>query len=207
MTPICKAYFTDMGFEVTNLGMQIYGGHGYIHDYGMEQFARDARITQIYEGANGIQALDLVGRKLPAHMGRSLRRFFHPVGEFLAAHAEDVALAEFTGPLAKAFGKLQQATVTVAAKGMANPDEAGAASSDYLRLFALVAMGYMWARMAKVATRALAASSDRKEFYEARLHTARFFMTRLLPEAEMRFRQVMAGAKPLMDVPVAAFGG
>jgi alkylation response protein AidB-like acyl-CoA dehydrogenase len=208
MTPILKAYFTDMGYEVTNLGMQVYGGHGYIHEWGMEQFARDARITQIYEGANGIQALDLVGRKIPAHMGRSLRRFFHPVGKFLEDNAADPVLAEFIGPVAKALGKLQQATVTVASKGMANPDEAGAASSDYLRMFALVAMGFMWAKMAKVAVEKLADGSGTlgRDYYEARLHTARFFMTRILPEAEMRFRQVMAGAKPLMDVPVGAFG-
>ena len=149
MTPILKSYFTDAGFETANLGMQIYGGHGYIHEWGMEQFVRDARIAQIYEGANGIQALDLVGRKIPANMGRALRRFFHPVGTFLEGNAADPALQEFIIPVAKAFGKLQQATVTVAQKGLGNPDEAGAASSDYLRLFALVAMGFMWAQMAE----------------------------------------------------------
>ena len=157
-------------------------------------------------GANGIQTLDLVGRKLPAHMGRSLRRFFHPVGEFLAANAKDAAMVEFIAPLAKAFGKLQQATVTVAAKGMANPDEAGAASSDYLRLFALVAMdicGHAWRRWRLAGWRG--GGSCGQEFYEARLHTARFFMARMLPEAEMRFRQVMAGGKTLMDVPTGAF--
>ena len=205
MTPIMKAYFTDAGFEACNLAMQIYGGHGYIHEWGMEQFVRDARITQIYEGANGIQALDLVGRKLPQNTGRLLRRFFHPVQEFLEANAADPALAEFVIPVAKAFGKLQQATVTVAQKGLANPDEAGAASSDYLRLFALVAMGYAWARMAKAATEKLAIGTDNAAFYTSRLGTARFFMERVLPEAEMRFRQVMAGGKSMMEPSAIEF--
>jgi alkylation response protein AidB-like acyl-CoA dehydrogenase len=205
MTPILKAYFTDVGFDTTNLGMQIYGGHGYIHEWGMEQFVRDARITQIYEGANGIQALDLVGRKMPQNTGRLLRRFFHPVQKFLEENAADPACQEFVIPVAKAFGKLQQATIAVAQKGMGNPDEAGAASSDYLRLFALVAMGYMWARMAKVAAEKLPTAGDRTAFYDARLRVARFFMARVLPEAEMRFRQVMAGGKVMMDVPVDEF--
>jgi alkylation response protein AidB-like acyl-CoA dehydrogenase len=205
MTPILKSYFTDAGFEATNLALQVYGGHGYIHEWGMEQFVRDARITQIYEGANGIQALDLVGRKLPQNTGRLLRRFFHPVQAFLEANAADPTLQEFVIPVAKALGKLQQATVAVAQKGLANPDEAGAASSDYLRLFALVAMGFMWVRMAKVAVEKLPQAGDRAEFYDARIRTARFFMARVLPEAEMRFRQVMAGGKVMMDVPEAEF--
>jgi alkylation response protein AidB-like acyl-CoA dehydrogenase len=205
MTPILKSYFTDAGFETTNLGMQVYGGHGYIHEWGMEQFVRDARIAQIYEGANGIQALDLVGRKIPANMGRALRRFFHPVGAFLEANATDPALQEFIVPVAKAFGKLQQATVTVAQKGLGNPDEAGAASADYLRLFALVAMGFMWAQMAKAAAAKLASDEGDKAFYDSQLRTARFFMARVLPEAEMRFRQVMAGGKVMMEMPVEEF--
>ena len=205
MTPILKSYFTDAGFETANFGMQIYGGHGYIHEWGMEQFVRDARIAQIYEGANGIQALDLVGRKIPANMGRALRRFFHPVGAFLESNAANPGLQEFIIPVAKAFGKLQQATVTVAQKGMANPDEAGAASSDYLRLFALVAMGFMWAQMAKAAAAKLVSGEGDKAFYDSQLRTARFFMARVLPEAEMRFRQVMAGGKVMMDMPVDEF--
>ena len=206
MTPILKSYFTDAGFESANLAMQIYGGHGYIHEWGMEQFVRDARIAQIYEGANGIQALDLVGRKLPQNTGRLLRRFFHPVQKFLEENGANPALAEFVIPVAKVFGKLQQATVTVAQKGLGNPDEAGAASADYLRLFALVAMGYAHARMAAVATQKLAEGGERsRAFYDSRLRTARFFMDRILPEAEMRFRQVMAGGKSMMDVPVEEF--
>ncbi|MEO3432944.1 acyl-CoA dehydrogenase C-terminal domain-containing protein [Inquilinus sp. CAU 1745] len=205
MTPIVKAYFTDMGYEATNIGMQVLGGHGYIHEWGMEQYARDARIAQIYEGANGIQALDLVGRKLPSHMGRSLRRFFHPVDRFVQENLENPELIEFVGPLAKAFGKLQQATVTVAQKGMKDPEEAGAASTDYLRLFALVAVGYMWARMAKLALEKKGQANGRDSFYDAKLKTARFFFARMMPEANGRFIALMGGAKPLMDMDVDQF--
>jgi alkylation response protein AidB-like acyl-CoA dehydrogenase len=203
MTPIVKSYFTDAGFEAANISQQVFGGHGYIHEYGMEQFVRDARITQIYEGANGIQALDLVGRKLPANMGRSLRRFFHPVANFIAANQTDAGLAELLPPFAKAFGKLQQATGFIAQKGLVNPDEAGAASSSYLRLFALVAIGFMWLQMAKAAQAKMGGGED--AFYGSKLKTARFFVTKILPEAEQHFRAIMAGAKPLMDFGVDEF--
>ena len=205
MTPILKSYFTDGGFEATNTSMQVWGGHGYIHENGAEQFVRDARITQIYEGANGIQALDLVGRKLPANLGRSLRRFFHPVAKFIADNQGDAEFGELLLPLAKAFGKLQQATGFIAQKGLTNPNEAGAASSPYLRMFALVAIGFMWLKMAKAAKAKLAEGSDRTEFYGSKLKTARFFMTKILPETETHFRTIMAGAKPLMDFGVDEF--
>ena len=206
MTPIVKSYFTDAGFETANLAMQIYGGHGYIHENGVEQFARDARITQIYEGANGIQALDLVGRKLPANMGRSLRRFFHPVAQFIAENQTDAAFGELLLPYAKAFGKLQQATAFIAQKGLVNPDEAGAASSPYLRMFALVAIGFMWLKMAKAAGVKLAGGANgQAAFYSSKLKTARFFMTKILPETEQHFRTIMAGSKPLMDFAVDEF--
>jgi hypothetical protein len=203
MTPVIKAYFTDQGFQSTALGQQVLGGHGYIREWGMEQYVRDARIAQIYEGANGIQALDLVGRKLPQHMGRLLRRFFHPVDAFIQEHGADPALAEFVLPLAKAFARLQQATAQVAEKGLKDPDEAGAAASDYLRLFALVALGYMWARMVKVALAKLSADAD--GFYRAKLATARFYMQRVLPESNALFQSVIAGARPLMELDAAAF--
>jgi alkylation response protein AidB-like acyl-CoA dehydrogenase len=205
MTPILKSYFTDGGFEAANTSMQVWGGHGYIHENGVEQFVRDARITQIYEGANGIQALDLVGRKLPANMGRSLRRFFHPVANFLEENQKDAELGEFVLPLAKAFGKLQQATGFIAQKGLVNPNEAAAASSSYLRMFALVAIGFMWARMAKVAKAKAAEGGDKAAFYGSKVKTARFFMTKILPETEQHFRAIMAGAKPLMDFGVDEF--
>lgn len=201
LTPIVKAYQTDMGFEVANLAVQIHGGHGYIREYGVEQYARDARIAMIYEGTNGIQALDLVGRKMGQNYGRLLRRFFHPVLEFIEANQDNEKLSAFIFPLAKAFAKLQQASVQTAMKGLKDPNEAGAASVDFLRIFALVAVGYMWAQMAKIATEKLDVNpTDNTEFYSAKIKTATFFMERMLPEVESRFRMVMAGAKSLMDI-------
>jgi alkylation response protein AidB-like acyl-CoA dehydrogenase len=210
MTPIVKAYFTDAGFEAANISMQVWGGHGYIHENGVEQFVRDARITQIYEGANGIQALDLVGRKLPANFGRSLRRFFHPVMAFIAENQGDAEFGELLQPFAKAFGKLQQATAFIAQKGLVNPDEAGAASTAFLRMFALVAIGFMWMRMAKAAKAKLpggelTGANGSSAFYTGKLKTARFYVQKILPETEQHFRAIMAGAKPLMDVAVDEF--
>lgn len=201
LTPIVKAYQTDMGFEVSSLAMQVHGGAGYTKDYGVEQYTRDARIAMIYEGTNGIQALDLVGRKMGAHMGRYLRRFFHPVSEYIEANQANSDLAEFIFPLAKSFAKLQQSTAIIAQKGLKNPNEAGAASVDYLRQFALVAMGYMWIQMAQVAQEKLENGGESsKEFYDSKIKTARFFFTRMLPEADWHFKAIMAGAETLMEL-------
>ncbi|MAZ76939.1 MAG: acyl-CoA dehydrogenase [Micavibrio sp.] len=200
LTPIIKAYQTDMGFEISSLSMQIHGGHGYIAEYGVEQYARDARIAMIYEGTNGIQALDLVGRKMGAHMGRYLRRFFHPVSEFIEENQENTELQEFLFPLAKSFAKLQQSTAIIAQKGLKDPNEAGAASVDYLRQFALVAMGYMWIQMVQAAQKKLSEGTDSASFYEAKIKTARFFFTRMLPEADWHFKAIMAGADSLMEL-------
>src|ERR671918_157773 len=206
MTPIIKAYFTDQGSTCANLGVQVMGGHGYIREWGMEQLVRDARITQLYEGANGIQALDLVGRKLPAHYGRYLRSFFHPVMAFIEQHQMNAALADFVLPLAKAYARLQQVTLHLAQQGLRDPNEAAAASYDYLRLFALVAMAWLWVRMVEVAKAKLAAGADGDAaFYEAKVKTARFFMTKMLPESGALLAQIMAGGKPLMDFEEAAF--
>jgi len=203
LTPIVKAFQTDLGFEMTNLGVQVLGGYGYCTEYGMEQLVRDCRITQIYEGTNGIQALDLVGRKMPTHMGRYLRRFFHPVQEFLEAEAETSEMAEFVQPVAKAFERLQRATAWLAQEAMKNPDQAGAAATDYLHLFGYVALGYLWARMAKVAI-AKRGGSD-AAFYDAKLATARFYMARMLPRHSAHFASLMAGCVTLMELPDAAF--
>ena len=193
LIPIVKAYLTDVGSECANLGLQVYGGHGYITDNGMEQYVRDARIAQIYEGTNGVQAMDLIGRKLPAHTGRALRTFFHPVAEFIESHADDAALAPFIGPLGKAFTRLQRATGIIAARGLSKPDEAAGVASDYLRLFALVAMAYLWARTAKIA---LAGDGQHDAaFYRAKLDTARFFYERLLPQSSGLFATIMAGSE------------
>ena len=205
LTPVLKAYQTDMGFEIASTAMQIYGGHGYIWEHGVEQYARDARIAMIYEGTNGIQALDLVGRKMGQGYGRLLRRFFHPVTKFIEENQAKPELAEFIFPLAKAFAKLQQATGFIAQKGLKDPNEAGAASSDYLRMFALVALAYMWCRMVIAANEKRAAGTGDKAFYESKLHTARFFMTRMLPEVDSRFKNVQAGAATLMDLKAEAF--
>ena len=201
MTPIVKALFTDLAFEATNHGVQVFGGHGYIREHGMEQLVRDCRIAQIYEGANGIQALDLVGRKMPAHAGRFLRQFFHPVSDFIAQYAEDDDLAPFVQPLAKAFVRLQQATGQIARLGLGKPEEAGAAASDYLRLFGLTALAYMWARMAQIAL----PKAEEDAFYKAKLGTARFFMERMLPQTSGLFSSLMAGGGSLMDFAEEAF--
>jgi butyryl-CoA dehydrogenase len=205
MTPIVKAYFTDQGSACANLGVQVMGGHGYIREWGMEQLVRDARIGQLYEGANGIQALDLVGRKLPAHFGRYLRTFFHPVMDFIEQHQADPDLAEFVLPLAKAYARLQQITLHVAQQGLRNPDEAAAAATDYLRLFALVAMAFVWTRMAQIAQAKLAAGTDETIFYQAKLDTARFFMAKILPENGALFAQIMTGSASVMQFEDAAF--
>lgn len=199
LTPVIKAYQTDMGFEVANLAMQTFGGHGYIREHGVEQYSRDARIAMIYEGTNGIQALDLIGRKMGQGYGRLLRRFFHPVAKFIEENQADESMQEFVFPMAKAFAKLQQATGMIAQKAMKDPNEAGAASSDYLRQFALVALAFMWCKMVKVAKAKLAVGEGDKKFYESKLKTAKFFMERMLPEADARFKMVMAGAATLMD--------
>ncbi len=212
MTPIIKAYFTDHGFAAANMGVQVFGGHGYIRETGMEQLVRDARIAQLYEGANGIQALDLVGRKMGLHVGRLLRRFFHPVSGFIEANMEDMGLRDFVLPLAKSFGRLQQASAWVAEEGLKDPDEAAAAAGDYLRLFALTALAFMWARMAKVALKALAAleaedgaDGGRDAFYRAKLAHARFFMARVLPETSALAAAIRAGAVVITDVEEAWF--
>ena len=206
MTPIIKAYFTDQGFHNAHLGIQCMGGHGYIAEWGMEQLLRDARITLLYEGTNGVQALDLIGRKLPSHYGRLLRTFFHPIMAFIEEHQADKDLQEFVLPLAKAFSRLQQVTLHVAQSGLKDPNEAGAASVDYLRLFALVTLAFIWVKMVRVAKSKLAEGANGDaSFYEAKLATARFFMTKILPENSALFAQIMAGADPVMTFDDDAF--
>ena len=205
LTPIVKAYLTDMGSEIANESLQVYGGHGYIAEWGMEQYVRDARIAQIYEGTNGIQALDLVGRKMAQSFGRLLRRFFHPVSAYIEENQANEQMQEFIFPLAKAFAKLQQSTATIAMKGLKDPNEAGAASSDYLRQFALVAIGYMWCQMVDAARAKIESGEGDKAFYESKLDTARFFFARMLPEADARFKMIMAGADSLMALDAESF--
>lgn len=209
MTPIVKAFLTDCGTEAANLGIQVLGGAGYIKDYGMEQYARDARITQIYEGTNGIQSLDLLGRKVPANMGRSLRFFFHPILAFMDEQAKAGTLPqEMQVGLAKVIGRLQQATQHAAMQGLKNPDEVGAMSVEYLRLFALSAHAFLWARAVLVAQQALDQHPSGKEkvFYESKIQTAQFFFHKILPQSSGLFASIMAGGKTIMAMEDQAFG-
>ncbi len=205
MTPIIKAYFTDWGFESTSLAVQTFGGSGYCREYGVEQYMRDARITMIYEGTNGIQGLDLIGRKMGADFGRALRQFFHPAQAYIEANQDNEDLAEFIFPFMKAFAKLQQVTLQLGQKAMKNRDEAGAAGTDYLRMFALVVMGYVWLKMIEVSKAKIISGEGNTKFYKNKIKTGRFFFERVLPEANTRFRIIMSGAKTLMDHNEDAF--
>ena len=205
MTPVVKALFSDLGFEATSLGMQVYGGHGYIRDHGMEQYVRDARIAMIYEGTNGVQALDLVGRKLPQHAGRLLRGFFHPVSDFIEQHAAHPQLGAMVTGLGRAFGALQLATAHIAARGAVDAEEAGAAASEYLRLFGLVALGFMWTRMAVLAASRLPAADGDAGFYAAKLTTARFYMERILPQTGSLLAAIRSGKDAMMALEDTAF--
>ncbi len=203
MTPIIKGVLTDKGFEHAVMAQQVFGGHGYIEEHGMSQFVRDARIAMIYEGANGIQALDLVGRKLGLNGGRAIQAFFKEVGEFCEENRADEKMAPLTKALKKGLNDLQAATMWLMQNGMAKPDNAGAASTDYLHLFGLVALGYMWARMAKVSQAKLAEGAG--AFHEAKLVTARYFMERVMPETSAHLARLSTGAESMMALPAEAF--
>lgn len=205
MTPVVKALFTDLGHESAHLALQVYGGHGYIQESGVEQFARDARIAMLYEGTNGIQALDLVGRKLPDRMGRNLRAFFHPVSQFLEDNAQDANIGKLVASLQQSFGALQLATGHIAQKGMSDPEEAAAAATDYLRLLGFVAIGYCFAKAAKAAHAKLAEGTGEAQFYKAKITTAQFFFDRLLPPATAQFMAIKSGKASMMDMPEDAF--
>ncbi|WP_448954033.1 acyl-CoA dehydrogenase C-terminal domain-containing protein [Labrys neptuniae] len=200
LTPIVKAILTENGLQNAINSQQMFGGHGYIEEVGVEQFVRDARITLIYEGANGIQALDLVGRKLPRDGGRAMMAYLGELNGFLKAHEADEALKPYIAPLKASAGHLQQATMWLMQNALAKPDNAGAASTDYLHLFGLVALGHMWAQMAKAA---LAKGED--AFARNKLITAKFFADRLLPETGLRLARVTAGAGDVMALSAEAF--
>jgi len=206
MTPVVKGVLTDKGFDHAVMAQQVFGGHGYIEEHGMSQFVRDARIAMIYEGANGIQALDLVGRKLAQNGGRAVQAFFKEVGEFCEENRADDKMAPFTKALKKGLNDLQAATMWLVQNAMAKPDNAGAASSDYMHLFGLVALGYMWAQMAKSAHAKLAdGANGASVFYDTKLVTARFFMERIMPETATRLARISSGADTLMALPAEAF--
>ena len=210
LTPVIKGYGTDKGFDVAVNMQQIWGGHGYIVENGMEQFVRDARIAMIYEGANGVQAMDLVGRKLAANMGRAVQAFFKLVDdECGAAKADgasaDGALAEIAGRLEKANGEMKAATMWFVQNAMTNPNNAGAGAHHYMHIAGIVSLGLMWLRMAKVAGEALAAGAEDKAFYEAKIVTARYFAERFTPDAGALRRKIEGGAEAMMALPEAAF--
>ncbi len=206
MTPILKGVLTDKGFDHAVMAQQVYGGHGYIEEHGMSQYVRDARIAMIYEGANGIQALDLVGRKLALNGGRSVMALFKEVGDFCEANRADEAMAPFTKGIKKGLNDLQAATMWFMQNAMAKPDNAGAGSTDYMHLFGLVVLGYMWGLMAKAANEGLASGDASKAaFYEAKLTTARFYMERILPETALRKTRIEAGADTMMALAAEAF--
>jgi len=201
MTPVIKAFCTDIGFDVTNLALQCFGGHGYVREYGMEQFVRDARIAQIYEGTNGVQAMDLLGRKVPDGNGRMVKRFVAVVERDLAAAAERPALRAMAEQVRESLRALVDVTGTVMLRAAKDADEIGAAAVDYLRLFGLVATGWMWIRMAAVAD----AGASRNAVAPSKLATARFYVTKLLPAARGLVGQIEAGAAPVMSLESNAF--
>ena len=206
LTPVIKGVITDQGFANTVLAQQVYGGHGYIAEHGMEQFVRDARIAMIYEGANGIQALDLVGRKLGKDGGRAITTFLGEVQGFIKEHGGDDAMKPYVGPLAEAIGHLQQATMWFMQNALTKPDNAGAGSYDYMHLLGLVALGYMWAQMVQAAREKIAARANgASERLNAKLTTGLFFMERMLPATATHLKRIQSGADSMMMLPAEVF--
>ena len=204
MTPVVKAYFTDKGFKIASDAMQVHGGSGFTEHFSASQYLRDVRISLIYEGTNGVQALDLVGRKLAANGGRAVMTFFADVDAFVLEHEDDKSLTPFIEGLKTAKAQLQDGTTWLMQNGLANPDNAGAASTDYLHLFALTGMAYMWARIAMAANAAIAAGST-DPFYANKLITGRYFVERLLPDAVAHLAKLKTGAAGLMAMDAEAF--
>ncbi|MHB9878314.1 acyl-CoA dehydrogenase C-terminal domain-containing protein [Pacificimonas sp. ICDLI1SI03] len=205
LTPVIKGYFTDKGFETAVNAQQVYGGHGYITEWGMEQYVRDARIAQIYEGTNGIQAMDLVGRKLGRNGGKALMQFAAMVTEEIEAAKADEVLAPLAAKLEKAGGELQAATMWLMQNGTANPNDAGAGAVPYMHLMGVVSLGLMWLKMARAAQARLADGASDDGFYTAKLITARYYMDRCLPDAGALRRKLEAGAESMMALPEEAF--
>jgi alkylation response protein AidB-like acyl-CoA dehydrogenase len=205
MTPVIKSYLTDKGYANATNAQQVYGGHGYIEEWGMSQFVRDARITQIYEGANGIQALDLVGRKLGANGGRAIFAFFNEIDDFVHNHEDDADLKEFVDALKVAKGQLQDGTMWLMQNGMTNFDNAGAASHDFLNLFGIAALTYMWALQAKAALAAKKNGGASDPYFDAKLATGRYFLARVTPDAGAHLAKLKSGADPVMALAAEAF--
>jgi alkylation response protein AidB-like acyl-CoA dehydrogenase len=206
LTPVVKGFLTEEGYRLAGQAQQVFGGHGYIEETGMSQFVRDARIAMIYEGATGVQALDLVGRKLPQKMGKPMMTFFEYVKGYIKANEDDLTLEKhFLEPLKKASKDLQSAAVFFMQAGTKNPNAALAGSVDFLHLFGLVCMGLSWTKMAKAASVALHEGTDDSDYYNAKLATGRYYMSRVLPETALRLARIETGAEPVMDLPAEAF--
>jgi hypothetical protein len=202
LTPIVKAFLTDNGFEATVMAQQVFGGHGYIKEWGMEQFVRDARINMIYEGTNTVQSLDLLARKVLGNNGATLKKFGKLVGALVEAEGVNEKMAEFINPLAYLGEQMTKFTTEIGFKGFQNPDEVGAAAVDYLRVAGHLVFGYFFARMASVALKQIAAGST-DPFYTAKLQTARFYFAKLFPETATLMRTARAGSAALMDTDAA----
>jgi hypothetical protein len=202
MTPIIKSACTDFGTEITNACLQVFGGHGYISEWGMEQLVRDVRITQIYEGTNTIQALDLVGRKLALHDGRLFDGLLEEISDSLSVTEGRNDLAEFVVPFKEAVERLKATTSWLKDQAQQDPDALGAAANDYLRMFALTVFAWMWVRMAETA---LDASNGGDDFYDTKLQIGRYFMTRVLPGTVSLEAVIKSGAVPMMALSQDAF--
>jgi hypothetical protein len=204
LTPVLKSFMTERGFQATSDAMQVHGGSGFTEHFPASQYLRDTRISMIYEGTNGVQALDLVGRKLGANGGRAVTTFLGELDGFVAANGGDAALKAFVDGVASAKAQLQEATQWLLQNGLANPENAGAASMDYLRLFGLTGLAYMWALMAKAAN-AKIAGGDADPFYATKLAVGRYFLERVLPDTGSCLAKLTAGASAVMALPAEAF--
>jgi alkylation response protein AidB-like acyl-CoA dehydrogenase len=205
LTPVIKGFQTDVGFDSCIQAQQVFGGHGYIEEWGMSQFARDARIAMIYEGANGIQALDLVGRKLAQDGGKHIMAFFELVKSECQSHAEDARMADFVTPLKTASKQLQQAGMYFMQSGMKNPNNALAGSYDFMHMMGHVCLGLMWTRMAKAAFDALDTGTEDREFYESKIKTGAFYMARQLPSCASHLARIESGAETVMALDAECF--
>ncbi|WP_033923404.1 acyl-CoA dehydrogenase C-terminal domain-containing protein [Sphingomonas sp. 37zxx] len=206
LTPVIKGYGTDKGYDIATNAQQVYGGHGYIAEWGMEQYVRDARIAMIYEGTNGVQAMDLVGRKLAQKGGRAVQAFFKLVGDEIAdAKAQDEATAQFAGRLEKALGDLQASTMWFMANGMQNPNNVGAGAHSYMHMMGIVATGLMWLRMVRAANMLLAAGEGDTKFLETKLVTARFYAERVMPDTGALRRKIEGGSEAIMALSPEMF--
>jgi hypothetical protein len=204
LTPIIKAFFTDNGWLATSHCMQVFGGHGYIHEWGMEQLVRDSRINMIYEGTNTIQSLDLLGRKVLGDNGAKLKKFGRQIAAFVEEEGTNEDMQEFVNPLADLGDKVTKLTTELGMKAFGNPDEVGGAAVDYLRIVGHLVFAFFWSKMAKAALDAQAAGST-DPFYTAKLHTARFYFAKLLPETAGLIRTARSGVAPLLAMDEALF--